>query len=370
MISAEHLVKLERHLDNLTTKESGELEGFQAQLEEIYNLDEYRDWLANGQFASSKSLRSRFQIPSGFRPSDGISTSSSKWTLENYGLLNGAFLEAKIDKHHGRIHLTDGPWAEKAFRVYSYTDESERILEYLQSTCATEEFDLFVDPACGCGHHGIGLSSIEQRISLDINLRALAFCRINAILCEVPQMLCGLNDLRDGLPSPLNLLSSESCLVAINMPFAIFPKQKGLPQALAQDGGDRGAELTFAALGALRQFADRSKLIKKFRFVVLFYSLGCATTDSWEVVDRAKQIFPDGSVTHSILSDEKMWRIDGKKEQVNPMPLELLRLKGECKHTYSEIDRKNAVEGYVRLQNSFESQGYSHLGYGLLDIAI
>jgi|GEM_PF-3474152 len=361
MLSADSLFLLERDFDEYNSQDPERLVKIVYLLNKIYNLREYQNWLNDGQYHSSYSQSCKFFLPNNFGTD---LTTQDKNLLNNLKLINSGQLEVKIDKHDGKIHLTDGSWVDPKIRVYPFTDESSIIYNYFRNNCDSIP-DLLIDPACGCGHHGLALNEIETKISLDINLRSIAYCRINALISGMPQMLTGLNDIRVGIPKPIDMVSSNSTLITINMPFAIFPK---LSTVLAQDGGDRGIALTLSALNAVKKFSNSAKNILKIRAIVLFYSLGSLKDNQWEVVDNAFALFGKDRVKFKILTDEKMWRVNGKKEQSNPMPIEFLEKKAECRHTYTEVMSDQARLGFISLKNIFIGNGFSHLAYGILDI--
>ena len=363
MLGADNLFLLDRKLDYLNNQSPKEIQRLIDVFSEIYSLDEYQEWLNIGQYKPAKGLEGRFSLPKSF----GSSMGDDKWLLQHLGLLNGSLLEVKLASHGGRLHITDGSWVNPNYRVYPFTDESSLICDHVLSTTNTLP-DLMIDPASGCGHHALALGDIKMRASLDINLRAIVYSRINTILSGYPQMLCGINDLRNGIPDLFHKISVDNTLITINMPFAIFPSFNNLPKTLAQDGGDRGAALTFSALDAVFRMTKSAKNMKSIRCVILFYSLGNPESDTWEVVERARKLFGKKNVKHKIFPDEKMWRINGKKEQPNPMPVSSLSLKAGCRHTYDESKEREVQAGYEALSNHFTKNGFSHLGYGLADI--
>lgn len=364
MLGADILFLLERRLDDLNTKDPRQLDRIVEILKSIYLLEEYQQWLSVGQFTKAVTMKGRFSLPSTF----GADLGTDKWLLERLGLVEGNLLEVKIDANGSNIYITDGSWVDAQYRVYPFGDESDLICRYLAEAHRDYKPDLLLDPASGCGRHGLALGAIPIKVSLDVNLRALAFCRINALLAGQPQMMTGLNDIRDGFPSLFKMIRCKNALIAINMPFAIFPKIGATSRTLAQDGGDRGAQLTFAALDAVHKLTCEAPSIDDLRCIILFYSLGNAREDKWEVVERARSLFGPGQVSHAIFSKETMWRVNGRKEQPNPMPLDRLELKADCRHTFEEEDAAKVREGYQSLQDLYASNGFTHLAYGLADI--
>jgi hypothetical protein len=363
VLGADDLFLLERYLDEQNTVDKRVIDDLNVVLHRIYDLPTYQAWLNE-----PTKFATQFKLPPGF---GAEVPDSSKRLLDRYRFVNGSRLEVKIDKHEGLIHLTDGPWVPASYRVYPFADESTLICTHIRQRGYDQSADLLIDPACGCGHHGQALTAIATRINLDINLRALAFCRINSILHHTPQMLSGLSDLRDGFPKAVNMLKSEDTLVSINMPFAIFPKGGSLPTTLAQDGGDRGVALTFAALRAVKELSEKAQHISNIRLVILFYSLGSHSNGkwSWDVVKRAENIFGDVNVAAHVFDGEPMWRVNGVKSEKSPMPLERMKIKASCAQTFSEDEVDEALDGYEALERLYREHGYTHLGYGLLDIS-
>jgi hypothetical protein len=359
MLGGDSLFNLERRLDDLVSKSPDSIAEFCGVLRDIYDTPSYREWLDS----SSPSL-SPYQLDPLF--GTGVSFEMRRF-LDSTGLINGSTLEVKIDDHLGRIHLTDGPWVPASFRVYPYGDESALICNYVKEKGYHLEADVLIDPAAGCGHHGLGLREIPTQAYYDVNPRATVFCRINSILARAERMQSGLSDLRDGMPAILKKIAAKYVLTTINMPFAIFPKADELPATLAQDGGDRGVALTFAALRAVKDWADNAPGIETLRLVLLFYSLG--NNKEWEVVRKASEIF-NRPVDHIIFNKEKMWRVNGVKSEPNPMPISHIRTKARCSHTYSIVDQDAAEQGYLNLEHRYQEAGFDRLGYGIIDILV
>lgn len=363
MLGADYLFQLDRYLDDQSELDHAVVDGLNEALEAIYALPDYQQWLDGAsEFASQYSLPPNF----------GTELSGpTKRLLERFLIINGSFVEVKIDKHGNRVHLTDGGWVPSAYRVYPYADESKLLCDYIVGAGLHDGTQLLIDPACGCGHHGLALSMIPTRVYLDINIRALAFCRINSILSGSEQMLSGINDIRQGFPLLFDHLHCDRALVVVNMPFAIFPQGPDLPQTLAQDGGDRGVALTFAVLEAVKKLARTAPSIKQLRLVMLFYSLGARRAGGWhwEVEDKARMLFPDADVSVTTPA-EKMWRVNGVKAENSPMDLSRMDQKARCRQTFAPDEMEPARKGYLALEAQFRKEGYSHLGYGILDVKV
>lgn len=361
MLGLETLYSVRKHLESDDGKYDAEV--LSELLKEVYHLDSYQEWLGNGQFYSSSDRRSRYYV----EPAFGKGWSDKKWLLEKLGLLNGDMLTAKVDVHEDRIHITDGSWVPAEFRVFPFVDESSDIVEFVRRSGFEEQSDVLIDPACGCGHHALGLADISQKINFDINPRALEFAKINCILANVGSMYCSENDIRRGLPDHLSLIGDGRFLITANMPFAIFPKMSDTANgpSPAQDGGQRGMELTAHVVRAVAQFKKRSNA-RSIRAVILCYSLGNPEEGKWEIEQIAEEYLNEYETSFHVLDNEKMWRVNGRKDQSNPMSLTNLSLKASCKHTYRAEQMSEANEGYEKLISLYKEDGWSHLGYGLL----
>ena len=362
MLSLEALFNIRRHLSSADA--STDLSDLRVVLAEIYKLDEYQSWLEINQYASSSSPEARFRMPIHF---GNALSNKQKWLPERLGIVNGDTLFVKVDNHNRRLHITDGNWVSPTFRVYPFTEESEQIVNYVTRNSIADDVDLLVDPACGCGHHGLGLSKIPRKINLDINPRALEFARINALIAGMPEVLCVENDVRNNMPVPLDDVQTEHILFAANMPFAIFPKLDTRDISLAQEGGNRGVELTTAVVQMIANYM-KQKVERRTIAVVLCYSLGVPEGGRWDILEIASKILAPNSFKFELLSGEKMWRVNGKKEHSNPMSLEQLSTKATCRHTYSPDQVGDAAIGYETLTKAYQKEKWTHLGYGVLHI--
>ncbi len=334
-----------------------------AYLRAIYEHPVYQDWLTVDQFASGE--RGRFRVP----PQVEIDHLDASRMLESYGLTVDRVLQAKVEDHFGVVHLTDGFWTDPRIRVFPTKDESEIICRYAKDAGYEAEYDVLIDPACGCGHHAMALR-IPQRVSMDKSSRAVAYAVINAILTNGDRQLYVVNDIFNGFPIPFAKQMRGKVLVAANMPFAIMPnltEGKGGP---AQYGGPNASLFTFAALRAVQRFWAEACGIRELRFLLLFYSLGQTAEGPWETQQRAEELFGADCVHTEIAREQMMWRINGVKSQINPMPIDDLELKARCRFTWPEHLEATVREGYRRLQEQLHTQGWNYLGYGIHDILL
>ena len=366
MLSIDHLQEISLELERTKIVDRGQtVAELNAYLADIYDHPSYAKWLEIDQFGGAAHASGRFTVPAEI----GIKHLDAKRILDRYLLTVNRELMVKIDKHFNRIHLTDGFWVDPRIRVYPTPDESEQLCGYIKSTDYEANADVLIDPACGCGHHGMALN-VPIRVSMDVSVRALTYCVLNAVLSDSQRQLYALNDIRGGLPDLLSRYLAGRVLFAANMPFAVFPRFESGSSPSAQDGGTRGVALTFAAMEAVAKLWREARSISELRAVILFYSLGRTENGPWEVEERAEKMFGLESVSTKILSDEKMWRVNGKKEQPNPMPIDKLEEKAACRFTWAEYEEQNVREAYKARQQEFKDDGWTHLGYGVLDIVL
>ena len=176
-----------------------------------------------------------------------------------------------------------------------------------------------------------------RRYGFDRNLRAIAFAAINAALNGQTNARFAINDIRSGMP-PIFSQKHERVLLLANMPFALSSE----PDAIARsaDGGRFGYERTIDALSAFDALADQLDAESELRAVVLVYSVGDKGRDTWYVPAYARDKFGPDNVGWRLCSEEKLWRVNGRKEQDNPMPLSRLELKADCRFYVREEGRQ------------------------------
>jgi hypothetical protein len=105
--------------------------------------------------------------------------------------------------------------------------------------------------------------------------------------------------------------------------------------------------------------------------VSVAYSLGSVHDDSWVVAEKATERFGSAHVNWSLMDSERLWRVNGKKEEPNPMPLSALKRKADCRfYVRREANRERIRAEYDQLAQELEDAGYTHLGYGALTITL
>ena len=340
-------------------------------LDAIYEHHDYQMFLSQGQFERMNGGPARFFVPPVI-----IGTHGTAFRLLSHprGALvrPNRMLEVKIDRHFDAVHLTDGYWVPASERVFSTTDESAHICAHIRARSLDSSHSILIDPACGSGSHALG-THFPRVVCLDVGVRAIAYASLNAAINNSAGWLIGLNDIRKGLPTVLTSLGEE-VVYTVNMPFAIMPKIEvsglRLNLAPAQDGGDHGMSLTQAALSALRSLWISAGQLRRVTAVILFYSLGRSEDGPWEIEDAARGLLPDAELMLTLLNQERMWRVNGRKVAANPMPLSEMESKAACRMTWRESEEALVRKGYRTLARQLIREGWSHLGYGLLEIQL
>jgi hypothetical protein len=326
---------------------------------ELADLPEYKHWLEEAQF-----LGRRFRLPRDF-----ISGSArERRLLESMRLVVDDILDVKINTSpEGLVFITDGLFVPGEFRVFPWRDESDRIIERIESLRWSSWATVVVDPSIGCGHNALRMD-VSHRLGLDVSIRALGFANVNSALNTRPFDALAIFDVSNGIPL-LAAGDAARILFLVNMPFALEPVSNSLVRTAA--GGENGYEKTFAALRALKDYARRVQAGAAVRAVVLTYSVGNHAEDKWVVHEEACRLFGSTAVSWEILRDQKLWRINGKKEQPNPMPLSSLKFKAECQYYVRDPRMREPLRvGYVAKERELRQRGYDSLAYGVLGISV
>ncbi len=290
--------------------------------------------------------------------------------LEAKGLVDhDSILRVKLNHADEQVFLTDGLWIPAAFRTFSFVDESELIRREVRAQGWEDWATCVIDPACGAGHNALMHSGLAEtrRYGFDRNARASTLASINALLTGTAAARFGVNDVRSGLPPVFSNSKTERVLILGNMPFALSPKRHSI--ARSSEGGRYGYELTLDLLDALSKLEGFVRRGTEMRSVVLMYTVGNAQTNTWHVPQSAIELFGADRVKWHLWDDEKLWRVNGKKEQPNPMPVANLALKADCRfHVRDDSQREEVRRGYDLLARDLESQGLHDLAYGVLTI--
>jgi hypothetical protein len=291
-----------------------------------------------------------------------------KYLLHRLALADYLELLVKITVASDRVFITDGLWVPAEYRVFPFADESDRLMNHCSSVGWSDWATCIIDPAMGCGHSLLRYPGSARRYGFDINTRALSYAAVNAAVNDVGVSLLGVNDVRNGLPPMFGQSDAERVLVIANMPFALAPEPESLPRSA--EGGRYGYELTYNALEAVSQLERSLAHQSRLRALVLAYSVGSVSDNRWLVHRHAEELFGPERVKWHLLAEEKLWRINGRKQQPNPMPLASLELKADCQFYVRDPARREAVrEGYRVLERELAENGCDHLAYGILEIS-
>ncbi|MCL0064868.1 2Fe-2S iron-sulfur cluster-binding protein [Dehalococcoidia bacterium] len=267
----------------------------------------------------------------------------------------------RLNNLYNCVFVTDGPWNIHNGGIFPYSDESEQILEYVTTQAIDKNTHGIVDIGCGCGHVSIAYWGDGPRFAFDINPRAGYFVAINAIINQRRVYYKTLN-IAKGLPTELRKVLGKKTLFVVNMPHALSPSPGVLPKT--SDGGETGLEPTIAALNALLPFRGSAHVA-----IVLCYSLGNLKQNRWDIVEQAKKLFQEDTIQWKLLRDTRIWRINGKKEQPNPMILrEGLPKKADCRLYVKDENREKVRQSYNQLVDLLEGKGWEVLGCGILRI--
>lgn len=325
----------------------------------ICKLPEYAAWEEVGQYSGL-----RFRVPRRF-----ISSAiGDRRLLESFRLVVDDMLEVKVNcLDDGSIFLTDGLFAPADYRVFPFIDESNHLIRKVTQQNWLNWPTVVIDPATGCGHNALRLNA-DHRFGLDISMRALSFAAVNSYLNERPFSALAYADIDRGIPLLIDR-GPEHILFMVNMPFALEPISGALARTSA--GGKNGYEKTVSALKAISGYAESTGKQQEVRAMVLAYSIGNHREDRWVVFEEAKRIFGPTHARWELLKDEKLWRVNGKKEQPNPMPLSSMKLKADCRYHVRDPRKREPIRtGYVEKERDLRKQGYDALSYGLLSIDI
>lgn len=361
MMDTNELTKLALDVDAMA---GSDIAALRRALEEVIDHPRYAAWSLDADTRQGEQGGGRCPVPPDLK---------SRQFLERLALIDGECLRIKVHRHAGEVFCTDGLWVNQDIRVFPFSDESKRLIEHASAHGYDRWAETAVDPATGCGHHLIGLGGSCMKFGFDVNPRAILYGSINARVNAKPQVLLSRNNIGAGMPPHLDGLGGK-VLFLVNMPFAISPIERVLP--LCSDGGLTGARWTFAALQAIHGFAQRNRGAESVRACVLCYSVGNSQEGRWEIAERAEELFP-GRVRWNLLVNERMWRVNGRKEQPNPMSLAAgLKLKAECRFYVRDEQRDAVRRGYEELARALAAPAqdgggrWDVLGYGIVDVEV
>jgi hypothetical protein len=359
--SSKFLSKLNKNLHlNLTTSKL--VVKIREALAALVNSIEYQSWLDREPEFEGYSC----PLPP---------TEEHQKLLQAVGIANTKAMLVKVNHHRGKYLLTDGLWVHQSIRTFAFTDESDALLSYIERNKIADWAGVIIDPCTGSGNHIVGFPGEPAvRIAFDISTRGILYTSINMLINGIDSGVVSYHNLTKGFPPLLNRVDLRNSLFIINTPFALAPVDVTLPKSA--DGGEDGLELTLAAMKLVKDVLTTQTIVNG-RAIVLCYSIGNGK-DKWKAVEEAKEMFGEDKVRWEILEDRKLWRVNGKKDESNPMLLsDGLPKKADCKFYIGNQDVERVRQDYVNLanrlsENAVELLGYevTHLAYGIIDIRL
>ncbi len=314
---------------------------------------DYRAWRAGPGQAS------RFRLTAG----------ASADALAEAGFAVEGQLMLRVNERAGRLFATDGVWVDAERRVFPFDDESGTLLR-LAGRLGWSSPDAVIDLACGCGHSALGFDA-AQRVMLDVNPRALAYAEVNRILNQVPNAstVIALNDVRDGVPRGLVRGLRGTVLVIANMPFGLAPRSGVLP--LTSDGGEDGLALQNAVLESLAALRRELPAVTRLQALMLGLTAGSAAEARWDWPRRVAATLGEGRARWSLLHDEPVLRIDGRRSGANPSPLrDALPALADCTLYVGDAERESVRQAYRALATRHEAAGRPDLAYGAVAVEL
>jgi hypothetical protein len=296
--------------------------------------------------------------------------------LKQIGIASDKAMLVKVNLNRGCYLLTDGLWVDQNLRTFPFTDESDALLSYIEQKGVADWADTVIDPCTGSGNHIVAYPGDPVRIAFDVSTRSILYTKINLLINRTHSGVVSHHSLTKGFPNLLKHIDLKKSLFIINTPFALAPANADMVKTA--NGGEDGLELTVAAMSLVKEVFHNSSSITGKRALILCYSTGNGM-DKWVAVEKAKEMFGEQNVSWEILSDRKLWRINGQKAEPNPMLLaEGLPKKADCKFYIGNKDKEKVRQSYVDLANRLyqnavdDNLGYevTHLGYGIIDIRI
>jgi len=212
--------------------------------------------------------------------------------LRALGLARDSSLQVRINKIGSRYFLTDGPWLNHRFAAFPYSEEAESLLDHVYQEKLHLWADTIVDMSAGSGHTPLGMETDADRYVYDINSRALAYARLNALINQLPQSRVSIafNDVKRSLPLSLLSLRGQKVLFLFNTPFVPNPSPSSLEaMPISVDGGAAGEDLQVRSFEVVADFKKRFPE-KQVRALFLTWSFGRFRDGFWELQDKCDKI--------------------------------------------------------------------------------
>lgn len=237
--------------------------------------------------------------------------------------------------------------------VYPYHEEATDILDVALRIVAERRrsFSLCIDAFCGGGHSGLPMlhaKVAKYLVGYDINPRAIRFARANASFNGFANAQFYTKDIREG---GLEYRPANTLWIA-NAPFALQPL--GITLDPMRDGGRNGLELFEPFLQKTLRVAQPGDVLCG---VLMSLINGDATSiEADRLLERHRETYGYRLETQ-LLSDQLIWRgHNGKKEQQNPMPLDLI-------YTKANPQNHDEVQLWQEAAAQYRAAGWTRLGY-------
>jgi hypothetical protein len=279
--------------------------------------------------------------------------------VHSSGLLSeGGFPRFRINLLGELPFITDLPRHGRLGGVFPYEDESAALLQRVKERGLSA--DVVVDLASGCGHSVVAAPYAETRIGVDVSQRAGSLTVLNAALNERLVEFHNFDFTAAELLETVVRPTSRHLFI-LNAPHAPVPVSEELPAHSA--GGPTGSDLVCGALENLARHRGSGAKV-----LVYTYSIGALESNRWHILERSTELFGDGVSWSS--GSQKVWRVNGVKQERPPMPLDGLRQKAFCRLSISDVDRPVVEAEYSKLADSLAQDGWDVLGVGFLEISL
>jgi hypothetical protein len=272
------------------------------------------------------------------------------------GLVDDALIPRfRVNELRGGFFITDTPSSVAVGGVYAYSDEAELLLDVSAPYLPAYSVG---DVGTGCGHTVVCLDALEHRFAVDIDPRAVTFARINAQLNGVVLEAAVADVGKQFPPSEWSSLWSEGNLLVANLPFVISPPGRRIPRV--SDGGATGLDPIRRLLVSLSPRRGCGTLV-----IILVYTIG-GSSRAWAIEGIMDEIMPGCTRDFNLLSDALIWRVNGVKRFTNPMLLDDLPSKADCRLTFTDRERDDVRCSYTARVRELKDLGWTVLGYGTL----
>ena len=337
MISTDDLTKI--YLDLSAEHKS---DAILAEIDALWSSESYKAW-----HADKDNQVHAFRIEGDWK------------YLTETGFIRDSSLQIRINKIGNRYFLTDAPWLSHRFAAFPYSEESESLISHAYHERLHLWADTIIDMSAGCGHTPLGIQVEADRYVYDINARALAYARLNALINRLPESRVSIafNDMKKNLPPSLLSLRGRKVLFLFNTPFVPNPSPSSLEaMPISVDGGAVGSDLQVRSFEVVAEFKRRFPE-KQVRALFLTWSFGRFHDGFWDLQEQCDKILNAKTKWSfaSFLSDEPG---NGCDVQENFDYLQ----------DSSWVLRKDPIvaKSFAQLADDQASKGFAQLGYGIL----